>query len=280
MKTVLLPFYDDEVSANTFALTMRIVRPMGAYLEGLFVLRRPPIAVDDMGDLNVSNFDRFNEECKRIANRSRLCFERCAAGQGLAIEAVSASQSVATGWREIEGIEGQVLGGHGRLFDLIVVGRNMGRGWLNWREMVESALFESGKPVLLAPEKACTSCGEHVLIAWNSSTETARTISFAMPLLRRARVVTIATVKGWGVAGPTGEELATYLRRSGVPANARIVDPNGRTPGATILDECAQSAADLLLKGAYTQSRLRQMIFGGATRHILAQANLPVLFAN
>jgi nucleotide-binding universal stress UspA family protein len=58
------------------------------------------------------------------------------------------------------------------------------------------------------------------------------------------------------------------------------VDPVGRTPGVTILDECARTGADLLLKGAYTQSRLRQLIFGGATRHILAQAKIPVLFAN
>jgi len=122
--------------------------------------------------------------------------------------------------------------------------------------------------------------GENVAIAWNSSTETARTIAFGMPLLAKARSVTIICVKGWSIPGPSGEELAAYLGRAGIPATTRMVDPAGRTPGVTILDECARSGADFLLKGAYTQSRLRQLIFGGATRHILAQAKIPVLFAN
>ncbi|MGZ5233759.1 MAG: universal stress protein, partial [Burkholderiales bacterium] len=63
-------------------------------------------------------------------------------------------------------------------------------------------------------------------------------------------------------------------------ATARTTDHAGRSAGQTILDECARSGADLLIKGAYTQSRLRQLIFGGATRHIIAHAPLPVVLAN
>jgi nucleotide-binding universal stress UspA family protein len=59
-----------------------------------------------------------------------------------------------------------------------------------------------------------------------------------------------------------------------------MIEPAGRTPAVTVLDECARCGADLLLKGAYTQSRLRQLIFGGATRHILAHGKIPVFFAN
>ena len=280
MKTILLPFYDDDVSQHAFELSTRIVRPMNGYLEGLFVLRRPPIVDGDSHIFDESHFAQFNEECRRVADRTRTRFEVCAADQGLSFEAVSASGGPTAGWREIEGMEGQVVGSHGRLFDLIVVGREFGRPWLNWRVMVESALFESGRPVILIPETLSTTFGEHVVIAWNSSTETARTVAFSMPLLARARTVTVISVEGWGTPGPGGEELAVYLGRAGVPATARTVDPDGRSPGVTILDECARSGADLLLKGAYTQSRLRQLIFGGATRHILAQAQIPVLLAN
>ena len=161
------------------------------------------------------------------------------------------------------------------------MGREFGRPWLKWREVVESALFESGRPVMLTPGTPVTTIGENVVIAWNSSTETARTVAFSMPLLARARAVTIVSVSGWGVPGPNGKELGEYLRRAGVLATtARTIEPKGRSPGLAILDECDSMGADLLLKGAYTQSRLRQMIFGGATRDILAHAELPVLFAN
>lgn len=280
MKTILLPFFDDNVSQHAFELSTRIVRQMNGYLEGLFVLRRPPILDVDSHVFDEAYLAQFNEECRRVADRSRKRFDVCAADQGLAVAAVSASGGPTAGWREIEGVEEQVVGSHGRLFDLVVVGREFGRPWLNWRTMVESALFESGRPLLLAPEKSVATFGENIVIAWNASTETARTVAFAMPLLARARTVTVISIEGWGIPGPGADELAVYLGRAGVPAVARTVATGARAPGIAILEECARAGADLLLKGAYTQSRLRQLIFGGATRHVLAQAQIPVLLAN
>lgn len=280
MRTLLLPFYDDDVSQQAFEVAMRIARPLNGYVEGLFVLRRPPLIDGDSHVLDESHFSLFDEECRRMAAQAKVRFDACAAAHGLPVEAVSASRGAAVGWREIDGVEGQVIGSHGRLFELLVLGRDFGRPWLNWLTMVESALFESGRPVLLTPAKPGPTFGENVVIAWNSSTETARTVAFAMPLLAKARTVTVVSVKGWDFPGPSGEELAAYLGRAGVTATARMVDPAGRTPGATLLEECTRSGADLLLKGAYTQSRLRQLIFGGATRHILSHAQIPVLFAN
>jgi nucleotide-binding universal stress UspA family protein len=280
MKTILLPFYDDDVSQRAFEVCARIVLPAKGYLEGLFVMRRPPI-IDGASDvLDESLIVQFEEECQRVAARSRTRFEASAAAQGLTVEAVAASNTPAAGWSEIAGVEGQVVGSHGRLFDLVVMGREFGHPWLNWRVMIESALFESGRPVLLTPAKPGPTVGENVVIAWNSSTETARTVAYAMPLLARAHTVTILSVEDWGVPGPSGDELAVYLARAGVPVTARTVQPKGRTPGVAVLDECVRSGADLLVKGAYTQSRLRQMIFGGATRHIIAHAQIPVFFAS
>jgi nucleotide-binding universal stress UspA family protein len=146
--------------------------------------------------------------------------------------------------------------------------------------MLESALFESGRPVLLAPQTPGATFGENVAIAWNCSTETARTVAFSMPLLERARSVAVLSVEGWGVPGPAGKSLADYLARAGIPATARTLERRERSPAEAILDECTRSGADLLIKGAYTQSRLRQLIFGGATRHILTHAKLPVVLAN
>jgi nucleotide-binding universal stress UspA family protein len=82
------------------------------------------------------------------------------------------------------------------------------------------------------------------------------------------------------VSGPSAREAAGHLAAHGINATEKTVDPKGRGPGEVILAEAKAFGADLLLKGAYTQSRLRQMIFGGATSHILARAELPVLFAH
>ena len=280
MKTILLPFYDDDISQHAFAFATQLVRKTNGYLEGLFVLRRPQILEGDGDMLADSHFTQLIEECRRAADQAHARFETCAAAQNLAVEAVGASSGPATGWREIEGTDEQVIGSHGRLFDLIVMGREFGGSWLNWRTMLESALFETGRPVILTPKTPMTTFAENVVIAWNASTETARTVALAMPLLVHARAVTVLCVAGWGIPGPSNRELAAYLARAGVRASARMVEPEGRSPAETVLAECGRSGADLLIKGAYTQSRLRQLIFGGATRHVLAHARLPVMLAH
>ena len=146
---------------------------------------------------------------------------------------------------------------------------------------IEAGLFESGRPILIAPPQAPERIGNDILVAWNCSTEQARTTALAMPLLRTAERVTVLHVEGGAaVPGPSAEQATRYLQRNGVPATVQTVGLEGRTTGEAILATAGSLGCDLLVKGAYTQSRLRQMIFGGATRHILAHATLPVLMAN
>ena len=102
-----------------------------------------------------------------------------------------------------------------------------------------------------------------------------------MPLLQKAERVTVLTVVGGtGVPGPSDEHLIRYLQRNEIGAKPLQVELDGRSTGETILATAQSLNCDLLIKGAYTQSRLRQMIFGGATQHVLANAALPVLLAN
>jgi nucleotide-binding universal stress UspA family protein len=145
---------------------------------------------------------------------------------------------------------------------------------------VEAALFESGRPVLLVPPSSPGPIGETIVIAWNGSTETARTVALGMPFLLKAQRVILLTIEGWGVNGPKSEDLASRLQRNGAPVELVTRSMKARSAGEAILEYAAAFHADLLVKGAYTQSRLRQMIFGGATSHILAHSKLPVLMAH
>jgi nucleotide-binding universal stress UspA family protein len=123
-------------------------------------------------------------------------------------------------------------------------------------------------------------CGDSVGVAWNRSTETARLIGQSLPILRGAKKALVIEVEGWSIPGPDGTALADYLKVHGVPAEAVSGPRTMRGPGLDVLDQAEANGVDLLLKGAYTQSRLRQMIFGGATSHILGAAELPVIMAN
>jgi len=173
------------------------------------------------------------------------------------------------------------VGSYGRVFDAIVLARP-GDEWQSPSMItLESALFESGRPVLIAPPTSPRSLATNILVAWNQSTEQARTMADAMPLLRLAERITICTVEGATVAGPSGEQMARSLKLNGINAEPITLKPAGkRNAGETLLAKAGELGCDLIIKGAYTQSRLRQMIFGGTTRHILANAKLPVLMAH
>jgi nucleotide-binding universal stress UspA family protein len=146
---------------------------------------------------------------------------------------------------------------------------------------INSGLFDSGRPILLASPSPPDQIGTNVLIAWNRSTEQARATALAMPLLERADQITVLTiVGGTEVSGPSAEQLVQNLRRHRIAAELKRVGLDGKSTGETILATAQSLGCDLLIKGAYTQSRLRQLIFGGATQHVLENAMIPVLLAN
>ena len=281
MKTILLPFYDDDAAEAALDASAQLAARFGSYVEGLFVMR-PPQIIDGEGIVLADSYlTQLKEEGRRLGDRARARFADCAARRGMAAGSLAdPGEGRVSGWREMEGLEGQVIGDYGRVFDLIVIGREFGHPWVDWHVMAEAALFESGRPIVLTPAKPGESLGEHVVIAWNGSTETARTAALSMPLLAKAGAVTVVAVEGWGVPGPSADRLRGHLARNGIRAGVRTVTVGGRSPGEAVLDECAALGADLLVKGAYTQSRLRQLVFGGATRHIMMNAGLPVILAH
>jgi nucleotide-binding universal stress UspA family protein len=276
MKTILIPTEDHDAMPAVFEAARLIARSFDSYMEGFAV--RPAIGtyvtVEPVSSLAISG--AFEEDTARQALELFEAFmQKHNVPRALAEPAV-----YSCGWPRAEAADDAFLGSYGRVFDLIVLGRP-GRDAANPRMApLEAALFESGRPVLVVPPTAPKSVGRNILVAWNGSTEQAHTNIFALPLLRMADKVTVLTVEGGTTPGPTGEQAAQHLRRNGIKAAALTVAPGTRTTGEVTLDQAGALGCDLLVKSAYTQSRLRQMIFGGATRHVLANATLPVLMAH
>lgn len=281
MKTILVPLRGDDQAQVTLALAYTVAARFGSYVEGLFVRQPPPLVSGEGISLPGEYVAELGEEMGRAAERTRERFAAFMADKGVPVHDVGFStDQVSAGWRDTEGFEGEVIGEYGRLFDLIVVGC-VSRPSAAGRDVVcEAALFDSGRPVLVASEQPPQTLGETVVVAWNGSTETARTIGLGMPFLLAASRVIVLTVEGGTVPGPDNDQVASHLARNGVRAEARTVQMEGRSSGQAILEECHAAGADLMFKGAYTHSRLRQMIFGGATSHILSHADLPVFMAH
>jgi nucleotide-binding universal stress UspA family protein len=195
--------------------------------------------------------------------------------------APGAGSGLSFGWLD-DAPEGEgFVGSYGRVFDITVLSRPDANTIGLHNRAIESGLFESGRPILLSPPKPPKQIATNIMIHWNSSTEQARTTAFAMPLIEKAERVTVLTViGGQGVPGPSSEQLLNQLLRNGIDAKPMSVGLEGRSTGEAVLAAAQSQGCDLLVKGAYTQSRLRQMIFGGATSHILAKAEVPVIMAH
>lgn len=281
MKTILVPYRGDDRADAPLELAYTVAVRFGSYVEGLFVRQPPPMVSGEGITIPGDYITELEEEARHASERARERFTGFMADKDVPMRDVQfATDEPSAGWRDAEGFESRVVGEHGRLFDLIVVGCASRPSAGENDAVCEAALFDSGRPVLLAPADPPEALGDTVVVAWNGSTETARTIGLGMPFLLAASRVVVLTIEGGTVPGPGPNQVADHLVRNGIKAEARTEQMAGRSSGQAILEECRGIGADLLLKGAFTHSRLRQMIFGGATSHILAHADLPVFMAH
>ena len=132
--------------------------------------------------------------------------------------------------------------------------------------------------MLVVPPAFNGMVGKRILFAWNGSTESARAISLAMPVLGGAEDRGAERGGRHGARTERGRDRRS-LRSHGLNVTSQHVKPGNRSAGQTIVDRAVSLGSDLIVKGAYTQSRLRQMIFGGVTRHLILSSPLPVLFS-
>jgi nucleotide-binding universal stress UspA family protein len=278
MKTILVPVETHASVRSVLTTAVLLGRSLGSYIEG-FALG-PDIPDVYAMDVPVAVPPILDEAARReMAASARQLFESFMQEHHIP-ERFGEPSGLSFSWQG-GALQGQSYAGdYGRAFDVIVVGRPSSRDTGPRLATLEEALFNSGRPVLVAPPLPPSAMGHNVVIAWNGSTETARAISFAMPILLKANKVTVLTVKGGTVPGPAGEQIARTLRINGVSAQAADVDDEGRSTGEAILRNAQEIEADFLVKGAYTQSRLRQMIFGGPTRYLLEHSTLPMLMAH
>jgi nucleotide-binding universal stress UspA family protein len=144
-------------------------------------------------------------------------------------------------------------------------------------DALHAVLFDSGRPVLIAPQEAPATMGTRVAIAWNGSAESAAAVAAALPWLHRAQAVRILYSEDYQRRGPGAEGIRAYLRWHEIEAEAVPFKPQTREVGAGLLGAARDFGADLMCQGAYSHSRLRQLILGGVTRHVLENADLPVL---
>lgn len=144
--------------------------------------------------------------------------------------------------------------------------------------LLETVLFDLRKATLLASRNIPAQIGRHIAIAWEPCEASQRAAEAARPLIQNAHEVTILN-GGHGEDFPVSPslELNVTVQSTNAKIHMRDFKLNGRHIGEALLAEAHAAGADMLIMGAFTHSRLREAIFGGATAEILKAFDLPVL---
>jgi nucleotide-binding universal stress UspA family protein len=279
MKTILVPIQNTPTMKSALEMSVLLAKRVGAYIEGVPLwFGTPEFVVTELA----SSFSIETVRARREeeAAGARELFETFMREHGVAGAKTTADQPWFGWFAEVPPGE-SLVGSQGRVFDVIVMSRPDADTDSLHNRAIESGLFESGRPVLLTPPNVPKQIAINVMIHWNGSTEQARANALAMPLLRLAEHVTVLTViGGQNVPGPSADQVRKHLRYNGIAAELMHIELEGRSTGEAVLAAAKAEGCDLLIKGAFTRHRLRQMIFGGATSHIMHHAELPLLMAH
>ena len=291
IKRILVPIPGSVDHSGEIDTALSAAKLLGAHVEALFISPPAPTrnamtasAVGYTGRMAaaVAPVNLWAEERDKIAQDARDRFAAACAAIGIPILSPTdePGSPLAASWHEVEGEYTAVAVHRAAAFDLVVAASASVMETL--KDIAEQSLLHTHRPVLLAPSRAPTSLSDTAMIAWDESPECWHAVSAAVPFLQIAKSVQLVSVdRDAGSRRASQAEALAYLRCHGIAATAQVVAPDLRTVGDTLLATAGDHDIGLMVMGAYSHSRLREMLLGGATRHILKNASArPVFLAH
>lgn len=286
-RRLLLPMTGTAAGEAALATALMVARIWNAHVHCLHVRVDTrdvaPLAGEGLSGAMIEEMMAATErESGDRASRVRALFEKFTADSGDVAIANSAETALKTGgptlsFESIAGREEDVVAQQSRLYDMAVVPHPEAGEDVSSSDALHAVLFDSGRPVLIAPRQVPASVGTRVACAWNGTGESAAAIAAALPWLHRAEARRILYADEYQRRGPSVEGILAYLHWHEITAEAQLFKPVTKDVGAGLLGAVRDFDADLLCMGAYSHSRLRQLILGGVTRHVLENAEIPVL---
>ncbi|MBI1212062.1 MAG: hypothetical protein GC190_11410 [Alphaproteobacteria bacterium] len=280
-RKILVPLFDgagDEVAARQ---AVAIAAALGGHVTAL--LARPdPAETVRLIDPSLSPrvirelVDSARSATSHELARARAMLETVAKQSGIT------ENEGAPGWSldVREGLADDVMGQEALLSDLTIFAHPAQQGDRPIWGALEAALLGSRRPLIAVPKDVTEILGKKVVIGWDGGRAVSHALFTALPLLSRASAVEILTVASGPAERPVVEKLKDYLSLHGIRATQRSVNPGTMDIGFTLADAAKRAGAGLLVVGGYGHSRIREFVLGGVTRHLLANASLPVFMAH
>ncbi len=284
LRTILLPVtcHDGQNAASRVALNM--AKRFKSHITALHVKADPRSAVPFIGEGMTAEVVKelvhaTEKESAAKAKDSLGAFTEAATELGVK-ECDSLHKGAGWSWDESVGHFGERLGRLARVHDVAIVPQPAGGGEHGEGEFLNEALFRSGRPLMMVPKKTEAGNCASVMIAWNGGAEGARAVAAALPILEKAESVIILVIGDENPDRPSASDLALSLARHDINADVIKENDNNGSVAGKILDVADRENTEILVIGAYSHNRWREMVIGGVTREIIDCAPIPVFMSH
>jgi nucleotide-binding universal stress UspA family protein len=276
MKTILVYLPSVKATENVMAAVANLAAPFQAHIIGLHISPSIPLYAEFAAELPPDVYEKLVEAGRKNADAVKSTFEESARARNLNYEWRYLDLSYGTG-------EEQVVA-ETHCADLIICAKPGDDSPDPWSEFPETAMLQSGRPVLLLPPRFEPQFGNHVVIAWNNTRESTRAVFDSLELLRSAVTVRAMTLieneDERASAEAAGAKLIAALSRHGIPAKFEGSFAVDDSAGEILLSRLMDEGFDLLIMGGYSRSPFREMMFGGVSRVILRETWVPTLVSH
>jgi nucleotide-binding universal stress UspA family protein len=287
IKYIVVPATGTEADAPVFTTALGAARLLPAHLEFLHVRLDVQTVLTAMAANDLSGgvgYDQMLESLEQDATArqktAEIAFRDFCEREGVPISSDPTTDLPSAELRMETGDEPTWLATHGRAGDMLVLGRSR-EGETSAMDVLESCLMATGRPVLIAPTTAPVALSGVVAIAWKDRPEAADAVAAALPFIELAdRVIIFSVDEGRDSDQHACERLRHSLAWHNRHVTVQWLKQDDRPPVEVLLEAAGAAKADMLVMGGYSHSRMREVIFGGFTRRVLHDANLPVLIAH
>lgn len=254
---------------------MSVARTFGAHIAAVSFCYEVVVPGSVFGSVATNLIQAQRAENEKAAKSAGARFEEAARLAGVSFEARVIDASL------VDAVD--MFGRIARRYDLSVVAQAEPDSPPGRDMIIEAALFQSGRPVVIVPyiQKDALKL-DRVTVCWDGSRNAARAVADAIPLLAKSKSVEVVVVShaGGKINELPGADIAHHLARHGLKVDLRELVADDIDVPNTILSHAADAGTDFIVMGGYGHSRWREFVLGGATRGILSSMTVPVLMSH
>lgn len=271
IKTILVPICHEQGAEERIECAISMANTFDAHVKALHILtplENMTSAIHHDFTSSIELYSQFQQEAEAEADKLREKFEQKLINSGVRFD-----------WCQEKGNLLTYLYTYSRASDIAIVSQR-GESYDDILNYVNDFIIDSGLPVLAIPRNANNDVApKNILVAWDGSKESAKATHDALPFLKNADKVTVLTISDDKKEDLPEADICIHLARHDVNAEALTLT-NQASVAKCIMETATNVNADMIVAGAWGHKRLQELIFGGATRTLISNQKLPVLFAH